>query len=73
VRHAPTFIAEVQSVGSRPDGSESRGVRMANVEDVASLYFAWDDLLAAVFAYAYAKKQERFLVGVSLSDLMKEE
>lgn len=72
IRHAPTFIADVQSIGALPAQTESRGAQLANVEDVASLYFAWDDLLAAVFAHAYAKKREWFPVGVSLSELMQE-
>ncbi|MBC8142960.1 MAG: NUDIX domain-containing protein [Armatimonadetes bacterium] len=71
VRHAPTFIASVSSIGQIPDGTESRGATLANVEDVATLYFAWDALLAAVFALAYAKKAERLPVGVSVSDLME--
>ena len=70
VRHAPTFIASVTAIGAIPDGTESRGSQLAEVEDVAALYFAWDELLAAVFALAYAKKQERLRVGVSLRDLM---
>lgn len=67
-RHAPTFIASVTAIGAVPEGTESLGSQLANVEDVATLYFAWDELLAAVFALAYAKKQERLLVGVSLTD-----
>ena len=68
VRHAPTFIASVTAIGAIPSGTESRGSQLANVEDIATLYFAWDELLAAVFALAYAKKQEQLLVGVSLTD-----
>jgi hypothetical protein len=45
-------------------------MQLANIEDVASLYFAWDALLAAVFTYAYAEKQRRFRVGYPLSALM---
>ncbi len=71
-RHAPTFIASVTAIGSIPDGTESRGSQLANVEDVASLYFAWDELLAAVFALAWAKKQERLPAGVSLADWTSE-
>lgn len=72
VRHAPTFIASVTAIGAIPNGTESRGSQLANVEDVATLYFAWDELLAGVFALAYAKKQERLRVGVSLSDLIQD-
>jgi 8-oxo-dGTP diphosphatase len=70
VRHAPTFIGAVQGLTAVPPQSESQGMQLANIEDVASLYFAWDDLLAAVFTYAYAEKQRRFRVGYPLSALM---
>ena len=69
VRYAPTFIGEVQGIAEVPGGTESDGMQMVNVEDVAACYFAWDDLLASVFTYAYEQKQERFPVGVSLSAL----
>jgi 8-oxo-dGTP diphosphatase len=70
VRRAPTFIGAVQGLTAVPAQSESRGMQLANFEDVASLYFAWDDLLAEVFAYAYAEKQRRFRVGYPLNALM---
>nr|CAA9268002.1 hypothetical protein AVDCRST_MAG63-2782 [uncultured Armatimonadetes bacterium] len=69
VRFAPTFIGQVQGLAALPGGSESRGMQMVNVEDVADCYFACDALLAAVFAHAYEEKQERFTVGIPLSAL----
>lgn len=69
VRHAPTFIGQVASFGDVPDNSESQGMMMASVEDVAGLYFSWDALLADVFAYAWAQKAVLFPVGVSLASL----
>lgn len=69
VRYAPTFIGEVRGLGAVPTGGDSRGMQMVNVEDVAGLYFAWDELLAAVFAHAYEQKQALFPVGVPLSAL----
>lgn len=71
VRHAPAFIAEVQSLGGVPSGADSRGMQMVNVEDVAGMYFSWDDLLAAVFAYAYEQKQAQFRVGIPVSALIE--
>ena len=70
VRHAPTFIAEVRGLGRVPTGTDSRGTQMVNVEDVAGLYFAWDDLLAAVFAYAYEENLRRFPAGLPVSALL---
>jgi len=69
VRHAPTFVGEVQGFSGSPTGADSRGMQMVAVEDVADCYFAWDDLLAAVFAHAYEEKQRRFPAGVPLSTL----
>jgi hypothetical protein len=40
-----------------------------NAEDVASLYFAWDELLASVFEYAYMAKERLFPAGYSISTL----
>ena len=72
VRHAPTFIAEVSAIGAIPDGTESRGAYLAPVEDIAAMYFAWDDLLAGVFAHAYAQKRDRLRVGTAIGDWMRE-
>jgi 8-oxo-dGTP diphosphatase len=70
VRHAPTYVGEVLGMESDPPLTpDSRGRQLVNVEDVAGLYFAWDDLLAAVFAHAYEEKQRLFLSGVPLSTL----
>ena len=70
VRHAPTFIASVTAIGAIPDGTESRGAQLADVEDIATLYFAWDALLAAVFAHAYSEKQTRLRDGITISDFI---
>jgi hypothetical protein len=43
---------------------------LVNVEDVADLYFAWDDLLARVFDHAYGEKRRLFPSGVSFSTLI---
>ncbi len=69
VRHAPTFLADVRGIESVPPGSESRGMQMVPMEDVAGLYFVWDDLLAAVFEYAAEEKVRLLRPGVSLSEL----
>ena len=69
VRHAPTYIGEVRGLAPVPEGTDSRGMQMVNVEDVAACYFAWDDLLAAVFTYAYEEKRKRFPVGIPVSAL----
>lgn len=66
-RRAPTFIASVTGIGPIPDGSESRGMQLVGEEDISSLYFSWDALLASVFAYAVEEKQVRLRPGISLS------
>lgn len=70
VRHAPTFIAEAVSIGAAITGSDSRGAQLVAVEDVAGLYFSWDDLLAEVFALAYERKQRAFPPGTPLASLL---
>lgn len=72
VRHAPTFVGEVTGFTDIPPGMESHGMQMVNVEDVAGLYFAWDDLLAAVFTYAYAQKEHCLRSGLSLASFIQE-
>jgi 8-oxo-dGTP diphosphatase len=69
VRYAPTYIGEVRGLACVAQGTDSRGMQMVNVEDIAACYFAWDELLAAVFGYAYEEKRRRFPVGVPLSAL----
>lgn len=69
VRWCPVFVAEALGFESLPAGSESRGLFFAAVEDVADLYFSWDALMAAVFAYAEAQKQALFPIGMRLSEL----
>lgn len=70
VRFAPTYIASVRSFEDIPTGSESRGRQLVPVEDVAGLYFSWDELLATVFEYAYEMKEERLRTGVPVATLM---
>ena len=72
-RHAPTFIAEVIGIGAVPDASESRGMQLVNVEDVSGMYFAWDELLSEVFAYAYERKTDLLPVGIPISTLLESE
>jgi 8-oxo-dGTP diphosphatase len=67
VRFAPTYIADVRALEDIPPGSESRGRQLVPVEEIADLYFSWDALLAAVFEYAYAAKEERLRAGVPLA------
>ena len=69
VRWCPVFVAEALGFEPIPSGSESRGVFFAAVEDVAELYFTWDPLMAAVFAYAEAQKKALLPIGMRLSEL----
>ena len=70
-RFAPTFIGSVRSLGEIPPGSESRGRQLVAVEDVATMYYSWDDLLAEVFAHAWEVKAALLSSGVSLSEWMR--
>lgn len=73
VRYAPTFVSSVREFHEIPEGSESRGRQMIPVEEVADMYFAWDDLLATVFDHAFTLKRQYLQTGVALSALMSEE
>ena len=64
VRYAPAFVGEVVGLGELPEESESQGRFLANLEDVAGLYYAWDELLAAVFD---AAAEARLPAGTSLA------
>jgi 8-oxo-dGTP diphosphatase len=70
VRHAPTFIAEVRTIGGAVVEGESRGGQLVNIEDVSGLYFAWDELLDAVFAYACTAKELLLPAGYPISGLI---
>ena len=69
IRFCPVFVAEAWGFEPVPAGSESRGLVLAAVEDVAEIYFTWDELMAAVFDYAEDRREALFPVGVSLSTL----
>ncbi len=68
-RYCPVFIAEALGFEPLPPGTESRGIFLASVEDVADVYYVWDALMDAVFAYAEAQKERHFTPGTPLSDL----
>jgi 8-oxo-dGTP pyrophosphatase MutT (NUDIX family) len=73
VRHAPTFVADVQGLGEVPPGSESTGRLLANLEDIAGLYYAWDELLAAVFEEAAEARESLLASGTSLEEFTRPE
>ncbi len=70
VRYAPTFVGSIRALTEVPAESESRGRQLVPVEDIAGMYFSWDDLLAAVFNYAYEVKQKYLRPGTSLASLL---
>jgi 8-oxo-dGTP diphosphatase len=72
VRYCPVFIAEALGFEPILAGTESRGMLLASVEDVADIYYFWDALMASVFAYAEAQKDQFFVPGTPLSDLINE-
>jgi 8-oxo-dGTP diphosphatase len=72
IRHAPTFIADVQGLSELPEGSESLGRLLANLEDIDGLYYNWDDLLAAVFEEAATARESLLLSGITLAEFTKD-
>lgn len=71
-RYCPVFVTEASGFEPIPVGFESLGIFLAAMEDVADLYFFWDDLMAAVFAFAADKRDDWFPVGMSISEFTSE-
>jgi len=55
---APVFLAQIDRLEPVPNGSESRGVRWATLEEMPQLYCQWSPLLEAVFRYASARIEQ---------------
>lgn len=53
VEAVPAFLATVQAFEPLPPGFESGGIRLAQRAELPDCYFLWDNLLAAVFDYAW--------------------
>lgn len=70
-RWCPVFVAEALGFEPIPPGSESRGRFLAAVEDVADMYFLWDSLLDAVFAYAIDQKTALLPAGTPVAALFE--
>jgi len=68
-RFCPVFVAEAWGFAAIPEGSESRGMVLASVEDVAEVYFMWDALMAEVFRYAEDRRNALFPAGLPVSAL----
>lgn len=52
MRVVPAFVAQVTGFAPLPVSSEARGVRLMSLDELPQHYYFWDELLAAVFAYA---------------------
>lgn len=68
-RYCPVFVAEAWGFEAIPSGSESRGLILVAIEDAAEVYFMWDALMAAVFAFAEEQKTALFPIGLPISAL----
>jgi 8-oxo-dGTP diphosphatase len=71
VRHGMAFLGDVFNLEDLPEGSESEGRILLPIEEVASAYFAWDALLAAVFTHAEESRLTLLPSGTSLSDFTR--
>ena len=69
VRYAAVYLGDVGNLEDLPPGSESQGRILLGIEEVEGAYFAWDALLAAVFAHAESERLNLLPAGVPLSDL----
>jgi len=55
---APVFVTQLERLEPLPDGSESRGVRWATLNELPALYYQWSPLVEAVFRYASERSRE---------------
>lgn len=72
VRFAAAYLGDVGNLEDLPEGSESQGRILLGIEEVEGAYFAWDALLAAVFAHAEEARPYLLPAGTPLSDLTGE-
>ena len=68
-RYAAVYLGDVGNLEDLPEGSESTGRLLLGIEEVEGAYFAWDALLAAVFAHAEESRPKLLPAGFPLSDL----
>lgn len=61
-RACPVYVAEIQSFGSIPDGSESNGYILVAPADISSKYFIWDELTQAFFDHALSERAGTTLI-----------
>ena len=52
IRRAVAFVGHVREFGAIPPESESRGARLASLDELPGLYWRWDALLEAMFGFA---------------------
>lgn len=50
---ATNFVADIAVLLPMPDGSESRGRLLSQLEELPGLYYAWNPLTEAVFEYSW--------------------
>lgn len=70
-KYCPVFVAEAAGFVSLPPGTESQGMFLAAMEDVAEQYFFWDDLLSSVFNHAQQMRDLWWPAGQSISEFME--
>ena len=52
-RLAFSYVTTVLAIGPIPVHSESRGIRMASLDELPNCYYQWDELVASMFDYAW--------------------
>ena len=53
---AANYVAEVLQFDPIPAGSESCGIMLASREELPACYYVWDDLIQAIFDYAWERR-----------------
>ncbi|MER3462926.1 MAG: hypothetical protein C4342_08155, partial [Armatimonadota bacterium] len=52
-RFVAAYTTRLVQTGCIPEGTESRGCRLATIEELSDLYHLWDPLMERVFPFAH--------------------
>jgi 8-oxo-dGTP diphosphatase len=69
VFYTAVFVAEVSSFEPIPERSESTGYFLLPMEDIADHYFMWNELLSAVFSFAFNERSRLIPAGDTISSI----
>ncbi len=63
----PSYVAQVASITNRPPGFESNGVALMTRDELRERYYRYDELLDAVFDYAFSRRPKTQIMRDTLT------